>query len=199
MKTLIRSIDAVLPKLPGWCTPQKAHALAELILTTKPEVSVEIGVFGGSSLIPQALAHEFNSRGRVYGIDPWSKDASLESVQERENLDWWAGQDYENIYRNCLRSVLELGLTEWCSIIRAKSEKAVNLFDSVIDVLHIDGNHSEEKSVNDVFLYLPKVRPEGFVWFDDVDWHSTKRAVSFVEEQCERIKSVGTCVLYRKR
>jgi hypothetical protein len=72
------------------------------------------------------------------------------------------------------------------------------MFDEV-DVLHIDGNHSEEQSTADVHMWLPKIRSGGLVWFDDTDWKSTENARRLLAERCEHVSDVGTCALYRRR
>ena len=43
-------------ELEGWCTRHKASVMMDLIFWTKPKVVVEIGVWGGKSLIPMAFA-----------------------------------------------------------------------------------------------------------------------------------------------
>ena len=68
---------ACMRQLEGWCSEQKASILVELVLKTRPEKIVEIGVFGGKSLVPMACALKENGSGKIYGIDPWS---SAESV-----------------------------------------------------------------------------------------------------------------------
>jgi hypothetical protein len=52
--------------------------MAALIRREKPSVVVEIGVFGGRSLVPQALALRENKQGVVYGIDPYTAAAATE-------------------------------------------------------------------------------------------------------------------------
>lgn len=183
--------------LDGWCSLEKAKAMVELVLEYRPLVSVEIGVFGGRSLIAQALACKSIQHGHVHGIDPWTAGDALNGVQEKENIDWWGKLDYQKIYRNCLVAVLEYDVSDYCTVLRMTSDRAHAAFD-YIDVLHIDGNHSEAASTLDVCLYLPKVRSGGYIWFDDVDWPTTKNAIRLVEERCEKISEVGTCSLYRK-
>lgn len=207
MENLLKQVERVTADHPvgleGWCSAEKARAMVELILEHRPAVSVEIGVFGGKSLVAQALAHKHIEHGHVYGIDPWTAGDALHGVQEKENIDWWRNLDYERIYRGCLEAVLHYDVNKYCTIVRTTSDRACPMFD-YIDILHIDGNHSEEASTLDVFLYLPKVRIGGFVWFDDVDWFSTKNAVRLVEERCEQIREIksekgGVCRLYKKR
>ena len=42
--------------------------------------------------------------------------------------------------------------------------------DGEIDVLHQDGNHSEESSSREVELWLSKMKPGGIWIMDDIDW-----------------------------
>jgi len=48
-----------VPNLYGWCSPEKAQHLVDLVLETKPQVCVDIGTFGGRSLFPVASALKF--------------------------------------------------------------------------------------------------------------------------------------------
>ncbi|MBI2809024.1 MAG: hypothetical protein HYX68_28910 [Planctomycetes bacterium] len=54
--TLFEEIEVAIWPLEGWCTPEKAQMLAALIIDALPALCVEIGVHGGKSLIPQAMA-----------------------------------------------------------------------------------------------------------------------------------------------
>ena len=201
---LYSEIERIRPKLEGWCSAEKARAMAQLVVEYRPQVSVEIGVFGGKSLVPQALACDYVEGGHVFGVDPWSNAEAIKDAQHPDNIKFWGGIDMEAIYRGCLTALLENRLTQYCTVFRTTSERACTLFDE-IDVLHIDDNHTEQASVLDVFLYLPKVRSGGHIWFDDVDWKeigehfSQQRALDLIEERCERIRLIGNCALYRKR
>lgn len=201
-RKLEEAIKTIVPTMQGWCSIPKAVAMAELIVENKPLVSVEIGVFGGSSLMASALAHNHTKIGHVFGIDPWSASEATKGMQDPVNVKWWGSVNFEAIYRGCLAALLDHELTHCCTLFRTTNERAIGLFDA-IDILHIDGNHTEESSVLDVFLYLPKVRSGGHVWFDDVDWTegenpTTRRALGFVGEKCERVLEIGNCALFRK-
>lgn len=184
----------------GWCTPEKAEAMAELILEVRPRLSVEIGVFGGRSLVAQAQALRYAQVpfGSVWGIDPWTVDAALAGDVGDANAAWWANLDIGAIRDGCMRGITERGLWPWTRVIVARSEDCYKRFHG-IDVLHIDGNHSEEVSTADVANWLPTVRQGGYVWFDDIEWSTTKRAVKMLEDQCERVKEVSGCRLYLVR
>src|SRR3989344_1412129 len=146
LNNLLDEIKTLLPKIHGWCVFEKAKKLVEIITEIQPELCVEIGVFGGSSLIPQAMALKHNKKGIIYGIDPWETDAALDEMLGNENKQWWASIDLENIYNHCQIHLKTLDLTN-CHLIKDKSENVVNQFeDNSIDLLHIDGNHSEVHS-----------------------------------------------------
>jgi len=203
MKDLLTRIADVIPHMHGWCTIEKSNAMAKLIVETRPEIIVEIGVFGGRSLMPMAMACQYNKFGKVYGIDPWTVDAALKDVQEKANLDWWAKVDYEAIYRDCLQRILDQQATSVATLFRTTSEKASFLFDRV-DMLHIDGNHSEALSTQDVFLWLPKVPSGGHIWLDDIGGFATANAERLLMERCDRVFDIGTpgvqmCGVFKKR
>ena len=184
----------------GWCSTEKAHAMAELILDVKPKVSVELGVFGGRSLVAQAVALRYAEipYSAVWGIDPWTVDAATDGEVGDANRDWWQRIDIEGIRDQCLRGITLRRLWPWIRIIVGKSQDCYKLFGGV-DVLHIDGNHSEEVSTKDVANWLPTVRQGGYVWFDDANWATTSNAVQMLEDQCEMVKEVSGCRLYRVR
>lgn len=199
MKDELKKEITDLQKLEGWMTTEKGEAMAELVLEHKPLMVVEIGIFGGRSMAAQGIACRENGVGKVYGIDPWKLESALEGDVGKENAEWWSkNMDLHNIHKGCMEDLWRLNLDEWCIVIRAASQHCASLFKK-IDVLHIDGNHSELTSCRDVQLYVPKVRKGGFIWFDDTDWSTTKKAVKLMEEMAHKVREVGTCHLYQKR
>lgn len=208
---LLETIRLVLPTIEGWCTFEKAKLLVEKIIQAKPKVLVEIGVFGGSSLIPQALALKLNNQGMIHGIDPWTKDAALEGMIAPEHKDWWAKVDLDVIYEHCLMQIHNNGVESFVNLHRAKASDVVDQFaDGGIDILHIDGNHSEEPAYQDAKLYLPKVKSGGFIFFDDIYWaeapsageapkQTTRKAILLLLQSCERIGLVNDCMLLQKK
>lgn len=200
----LAKVYQVLPTLAGWCPPEKAKILVELILDYKLEVVVEIGVFGGSSLIPQALALQELGKGVIYGIDAWNNADALEGMGEGPNRDWWSKVSLQGIYNNLSLFIKQQNLSPFCKLIRKKSEDAVSHWaDNSIDLLHIDGNHSEEVSLKDVQLYLPKVKNEGFIVFSDFLWqeggkNTKEKALALLLEHCEHIDVFGNNIILRK-
>lgn len=187
------------PKIEGWTTPEKAKAMAELILKHRPPLVVEIGVFGGRSLVPQAMALQELGTGIVVGIDPWTHEAALEGEVGAGNAEWWGKLDLDNIAKGAWAAVQDEGVAKHAVLARAGSEAAAPLFmPGAIGVLHIDGNHSELASCRDVELYYPLVQSGGYIWFDDADWSTTQKAITLLDGRCRRVSVVGTCLLFRK-
>ena len=171
----------------GWCIPEKASAMMDLILATKPKVCVEIGVFGGSSVYPTLMALKHNQKGVLYAIDPWKNEEAVKNY-ESENIHavWWGTVDLQRIFTGFIQNIQKYQVEKFCKIFRKTSEQAAAQIPKV-DILHIDGNHSEAASVLDVVLYLPKVKVGGFIWFDDTNWGTTNKAVEILKEKCKLI------------
>lgn len=173
-----------MAKLEGWCSETKASILVDMILLTKPEVVVEIGVWGGKSLIPMAYALQTLGKGKAYGIDPWSADASAVGM-DGVNLEWWTKVDHEMIYQGVVKSIKQFGLQKQIVLVRNTSENA-DLIQN-IGLLHIDGNHAEETSYLDVTKWVPCVKKGGIIIFDDVNWSTTNSATAWLDENCIKI------------
>lgn len=205
---LLEQIKAILPSIHGWCCFEKAAKFAQLIQEKKPKLCVEIGVFGGSSYIPQALALKENGLigSEIYGIDPWTTDAALEEMQAEEHRDWWTKLNINQIYEHCVDNIVKYKVEDYCKIIRDKAENVVNQFaDESIDILHIDGNHSEELSYKDAVLYLPKVKVGGIIFFDDIWWTevdnhvTTRKAITYLMQTCDKIDLINNdCLVLQK-
>lgn len=170
-----------MDKLEGWCTKGKASVLIDLVLLSKPHKIVEIGVFGGKSLIPMAYALQANQIGTIFGIDPWDNQESVRGM-DGVNEEWWRNIDHEAILQGLIKKIALFDLEDQVRLIRSSSLDAPLIAD--IDFLHIDGNHSEEASLIDVKKWTPLVRQGGIIIFDDLNWSGTKSAVEWLNENC---------------
>ena len=178
---------AFMNQLEGWCSQYKASILIDLILKEKPETVVEIGVFGGKSLVPMACALRANEKGKIYGIDPWDSKASIEGAMNEVNKAWWSSLDHNAIMRGLVQKIRQFDLINQIELIKTSSANATPI--TGIDILHIDGNHSEETSYLDVTKWVPLVKSGGWVIFDDMSWYengvyTTSRAVNWLNQNC---------------
>lgn len=183
---------------PGWCGSPKARSIADVIVREKLKTCVEIGVFSGQSLIPIAAAVKYTG-GTVDAIDPWTKNDNMEGDHSSEEKNWWLTLDIEEIYRKAVSLVERFDVLKQVRIHRTTAQEIVSQFaDASIDFLHIDGNHSELGSTRDVSLWLPKVRANGWIAFDDSHWQSVQKALSLLESRCRLVRDYGTWRMYRK-
>lgn len=177
-------------QLEGWCSDRKAGILMDLILMSKPDVVVEIGVYGGKSVIPMACALKTNGRGTIYGIDPWDTNASLEDVSDPLNRDYWGRIDHLGIMQRLIEKIDQFELQDHIQLIRNTSAGVEPIHE--IGLLHIDGNHSESTSYFDVTKWVPFVKKGGWIIFDDMTWYenekcTTGRAVEWLNGHCIKI------------
>lgn len=193
-----------LPLLDGWCTKEKAIAFIDMVLTEKPKVWVEIGVFGGASLFPVLSAFKFLGEGSAIAIDAWDKIECIryfDPVKDKADLKWWANLNINQIHDSFQKMLIQFDLKKYCTTLRLTSESASKEIKEPIDVLYIDGNHSEAVSVLDVELYLPKVRSGGYIWMNDAPWASRQKAIDILAGSCDFVTFVdnGNCILFRKK
>jgi len=190
--------------IPGWCSKEKALNFIDLVLEVRPQVCVEIGVYGGRSIFPVAKALKFLGQGIAIGIDSWDRIDCMKYldtvVEDPLHADAWGRTDLDSIYRSYLDMISRHNLEKYCETRKLSSEKAASTID-VIDILYIDGNHSEIISVQDVRLYLPKVRYGGYIWLNDSKWRSLGAAYYLLSQSCDVVLLIDNenCVLFRKK
>lgn len=183
MKHLLDRIAVLVPRLEGWCPVEKAQWLAKWIVGRRACSVVEIGVFGGRSLVPMGLAMKFlaNSTphwpGRVIGFDPYDNETVTEFDQPQEHVDWWSKVDLKGIQHSAQEAIIREGVGAWVDIKVAKANECLDLFgDGTLDLIHIDGDHSEGASCRDVALWVPKLRVGGALVMDDTNWPTVQKA-----------------------
>lgn len=197
-------VCAHLPYLHGWCSKEKALNFIDLVLQVKPQVCVEIGAFGGSSILPVAYALKLLNKGIVIGIDPWDKMEILKYFgpdENQQNVEYWEKHlDLNNVYNHYLHMIVYHGLENYWKTLRMTSEKAASQI-GTIDILHIDGSHAESVALQDVELYLPKVRMGGYIWLNDSTWPCMQPAIELLQEHCDVVRLIdnGNCILFKKR
>lgn len=177
-----------LKSMSGWCDPLKGIALGELVVKEKCLNCLEVGVFSGKSLISTAYGLRENGAGVIHGIDSWSTPDCLVDVAPTDAKWWSENVKLDEIYEECLRHIHNTGLGRFITLHRTSSLIAAKYLDGPFDLLHIDGCHSEWSSTSDVTLWLPRLRPSGFLVMDDVNWESTQTAVRFAKKFCDELR-----------
>jgi predicted O-methyltransferase YrrM len=185
---LFDTIEYFIPSMHGWASVEKANTMAAAVVALRPAVAVEIGIWGGRSLLPVALAMKHNGFGTVVGIDPYSAEASVKGMTG-ENLEWWAKQDYEAMMKYFLERVAEHGVGRHVTFIRKSSNDVEP--PEAIGLLHCDGNHSDQ-AVTDIKRFAPKVTLGGLVFMDDITWDG-----GGVNKALTTLMELGFIELYR--
>lgn len=195
---LAEAIKQSLPLCRGWGDkPMRPYRMAELILKEKPKVVVEVGVFGAQSLLPQAFALKMLGEGKIYGIDPYSIEVVEEGLSDLDcPLEWWVRQDMSKVLLDTHKLIQECGVRHHVVLLIGESIDCSTLFGS-IDILHIDGAHSEKGVLLDVNLYAKRVKKGGYIWMDDTHLPSLEKALHELEHFAVMTADYGGYRLYQ--
>ncbi len=190
MSSLFKQLEAVIPPLPGWATVEKSQTLAMLVVALRPDVSLEVGLFGGRSFFGLALAHKAIGHGVAYGIDPWETGAATEGYTGG-NKEYWSDMKMDTIHGDFILNLKSLKLEAVTKILRQKSDDVVP--PKNIGLAHVDGQHTEQ-AVRDVQRFAPNVKRGGIVVLDDLSWANDgdKPVLRAVDE----LKKLGFVDLY---
>jgi hypothetical protein len=189
----------------SWCTEEKANLLMDLVALTQPNLCVEIGVGTGSSILPIAAALAFVNSGIVFGIDSWSNEDAVQGIpMDDPHYHWWSTVNMPWVMQRFLQTIDTWALNSFCSVIPTSSKNAASLFER-IDFLHLDGNFSEEGSLQDVLLYLPKVNPGGYILLSNVfatleNQFPKMRSLAVLLDHCEMVYEIesSNAILFQK-
>lgn len=188
-----------------WCSEEKANLLMDLTMVTRPKVCVEIGAFVGSSVLPVAATLQIMNQGQMYAVDAWSNTVACRFLDDTDpNKAWWSTVDM-----NAVKGMFDHLMNEWmlektCVVMHNPSMEAVNEIGE-IDFLHIDGDYSTKGSMEDVTMYVPKVREGGYILFSNLytmvnGKQPRLKAFCKLFESCEMICSIekDNAILFRK-
>ena len=185
----------------GWCSQLKSDAIIDCVMETcigvNNPVCVEIGVYGGKSLLPFGLALKNLDKGIVYGIDPWSNQEAVVGYNHPSHQQFWGNIDLKRMYDICVSGINQLHLEEFVFLLKTTSDNAKQIGD--INVLHIDGQHTEQL-LRDINKYATKVVRGGYCFVDDVEWSEhTLKSVPLMEELgFGKVRDISGCFLYKK-
>jgi len=161
----------IVESLHGWCDEKKAQILFDLVKQSDSKVTIELGVFGGRSLIPMALAHKQKGTGFIIGFDAWKPEVATEGTNAPENDEFWRKLNHKEIYDSCQEGIFKYGVEDYCNTVRMKSrDAAVLIADNIVDVLHQDSNHNIETITEELSLWMPKLKLNGYWIADDTNW-----------------------------
>jgi hypothetical protein len=136
------------------------HFAYDLIAVLQPRLLVELGVDRGESYFAFCQSAQENNTGtRCFGIDTWRGDQHAGDYDETTFAQVSAHnrENYE----------------AFSTLLRSSFDEALGSFlPESIDVLHLDGLHTEAAVRHDLEAWLPKIRPGGVLLLHDVDVRS---------------------------
>ncbi len=161
----------------GWFNDQKKNWYIEKCKKIKDGIIVEIGVYGGASILSIAdFCAQTNTK--IYGIDPWEL---LNLYNERPMSDHEL-KTYREVmqgHRENLEAIISAENYEHIQLIKGFSVEISKKFeDGSIDWVYIDANHSYDETIADIKAWYPKVKPGGILSGDDYTWPGVKKAVA---------------------
>lgn len=177
------NLNPIINSLQGWCTEIKAQRLYDLIIESDSKITIELGAYGGRSLIPMALAHKEKGSGFCIGVDAWHKNACLGGNNSPANDEWWSKVNFEQIHNELTRTIDKYELNDYCGTLRLRSQ-TVGLMtaDNIIDVLHQDSAHNIQTIIAELDLWIPKLKMGGYWVADDTDWVEAKEGYAKLPE-----------------
>jgi hypothetical protein len=167
MNPLYKQIIDSNQQLHGWATVDKAITLSNMVLAQRPSVVLEIGVWGGRSLIPMALACKSIGWGTVIGVDPWSPEESEKGQVTEADKKWWSEQNHEMVFQTFKNHLRKMELEPWVEIHRVSSDRFTA--PESIGLLHVDGNHGPQ-ALSDITRFGANVISGGLCVLDDTNW-----------------------------
>lgn len=129
----------------------------DLVAEERPDLLVELGTDRGESYFSFCQSVVENQTGtRCFAVDTWKGDAQSGLYGEI------TFQDVESHNRMHYKG--------FSTLLRQTFDEAVSGFqDGKIDILHLDGFHSEEAVRHDLANWLPKISPGGILLLHDVN------------------------------
>ena len=124
--------------------------LASLFAELDFKKGAEIGVCDGD--FSEILAKN-NPQMKLFSIDPWRPLPEYHDYRSKEI--------FEQMFKN---ATLKLEKYPNCEMVQKLSKEAVNDFeDESLDFVYIDANHLLEFVINDISIWLPKLKKGGIL------------------------------------
>ena len=132
------------------------HFGYDLVALMRPRVLVELGVDRGESYFAFCQAVSEQATGtRCFAVDTWRGDEHAGGYDETTFAE--VSRHHQAHYES------------FSTLIRGPFDDALTRFaNEEIDILHIDGLHTEAAVRHDVESWLPKLRPGGILLLHDV-------------------------------
>ena len=140
-----------------------APLLYSLAILIKAKATAEIGVFGGYVTVALAKAMRKN-KGKHYGIE-------VNPIYAKQTKDVIKRYKLARYYKEVIGDSARVG------------------FNEKLDLLFIDGDHSENQINREIKKYFPLINKDGFMCFHDTEQREVKSALEGSARAIERDNS----------
>jgi predicted O-methyltransferase YrrM len=147
---------APLLELDGATSPEVLRHLFELAQCVRDGCIVEVGSWRGRSTAALALGSQRAYRVPVYAIEPHEEFRGIGGAE-------FGSADRVVFFQNMLR----VGTLDVVRLVNLSSEYVTRSWPMPVGLLWIDGDHRYRGVRNDILCWLPHLRPDATVFFDD--------------------------------
>jgi len=151
------------------------------VRTARPELILEVGSGGSSLCLLQGI--QDNGTGHLHTIDsedwgPLDDYTPINGVRYGED-----GKPLKRCHATFLRQLESLQFEDICTFYHEKSQEVGSRWNQSIDMLVVDGDHTEETVKTDWNNFSKWLVPGGFAFFHDV--LSFPHIGEFLEKKCQ--------------
>ena len=185
-KIEVEASTATALKIRGESSPIKLLSLCAIATSAPNGDIVEIGSLRGRSAFLLGWLARRYELGNVLCIDPWNNAlARQHEAPDLVNEVLENAVDFSKIFREFLDNLIPY-FHKTFNYLRTSSEEGHSLYTRTrtvhtdefgttdyagrIAILHIDGNHDYEQVNKDLHLWLPLLKPGGWLVLDDYNW-----------------------------
>jgi glycosyltransferase involved in cell wall biosynthesis/predicted O-methyltransferase YrrM len=145
----------------GWTRGLEAPALARASheLQGAP-VIVEIGGFLGCSTVLLAGARKLRRSGRIHCVDPFDCSGDAFSSPAYQSIAASLKRSLREVFESNIRRA---GLTDWVTVHQTNAAAAAREWQGSIDMLHLDGDYSQQGATETYIAWQKWLRPGGVI------------------------------------
>lgn len=135
-----------------------------------PCTILEIGAYHGANVCSLMHTYATHKDSRIHCVDPWHDYAGYSEYQDVQVTN----------YATFLRNITKLSPVDLNKLYlhRGLSEDIVPTFaDEMFDIIYIDGNHETKYILEDAVLSFKKLKPGGWMIFDDMHFDAVRASV----------------------
>ncbi|MFZ4541884.1 MAG: class I SAM-dependent methyltransferase [Rickettsiales bacterium] len=170
----------------GQSNDDKLLAMIEVARSCPQGDMVEIGTFWGRSAMMLAMLNQHYPTGNLLCIDPWTNDGAIQPGVDEHVNDVARMLDFESAFTGFILNLFAFSGGGAVNYVRANAVDVApryvpgftvttqsfgtTTYTGEIALLHIDGNHALDAVTRDIALWMPRVKPGGWIIIDDYQW-----------------------------